>query len=113
MRSMSEFYRFPDSCQAYSHGVQMKKRPYGAFLGWIVAEGQGFEPWIPVTQDNRLAGGRTRPLCDPSAGLHHTQPRLPATRRHEQASLDGCLCDWRRALAPTPSYLQQYERSSE
>jgi hypothetical protein len=31
-----------------------------------LAEGQGFEPWIPVTRDNRLAGGRTRPLCDPS-----------------------------------------------
>jgi hypothetical protein len=32
-----------------------------------LAEGQGFEPWIQVTPDNRLAGGRTRPLCDPSA----------------------------------------------
>ena len=26
----------------------------------------GFEPTTPVSQGNRLAGGRTRPLCDPS-----------------------------------------------
>ncbi len=32
----------------------------------IVAEGVGFEPTIPVSQDKRLAGARTRPLCDPS-----------------------------------------------
>gem|GEM_PF-5020977 len=31
-----------------------------------VAEGVGFEPTIPVSQDKRLAGARTRPLCDPS-----------------------------------------------
>ena len=32
-----------------------------------MAEGMGFEPMTPVSQGNRLAGGRTRPLCDPSA----------------------------------------------
>ena len=26
----------------------------------------GFEPMTPVSRGNRLAGGRTRPLCDPS-----------------------------------------------
>ncbi len=31
-----------------------------------MAEGEGFEPSIPVAQDKRLAGARTRPLCDPS-----------------------------------------------
>ena len=31
-----------------------------------MAEGVGFEPTIPVSQDKRLAGARTRPLCDPS-----------------------------------------------
>ena len=31
-----------------------------------MAEGVGFEPTTPVSQGNRLAGGRTRPLCDPS-----------------------------------------------
>lgn len=31
-----------------------------------MAEGEGFEPSIPVTRDKRLAGARTRPLCDPS-----------------------------------------------
>ena len=31
-----------------------------------MAEGVGFEPTTPMTQGTRLAGGRTRPLCDPS-----------------------------------------------
>ena len=35
-------------------------------LNEVVAEGVGFEPTIPVSQDKRLAGARTRPLCDPS-----------------------------------------------
>ena len=34
--------------------------------GYKMAEGVGFEPTIPVSQDKRLAGARTRPLCDPS-----------------------------------------------
>jgi hypothetical protein len=32
----------------------------------FVAEEQGFEPWSQVSPANRLAGGRTRPLCDSS-----------------------------------------------
>ena len=32
----------------------------------MMAEGPGFEPGTPISQGNRLAGGRTRPLCDPS-----------------------------------------------
>ena len=31
-----------------------------------MAEGVGFEPTTPISQGNRLAGDRTRPLCDPS-----------------------------------------------
>ena len=31
-----------------------------------MAEGVGFEPTTPVSQGKRLAGARTRPLCDPS-----------------------------------------------
>ena len=31
-----------------------------------MAEGMGFEPMRELTPPNRLAGGRTRPLCDPS-----------------------------------------------
>ncbi len=31
-----------------------------------LAEGAGFEPATPIARGNRLAGGRTRPLCDPS-----------------------------------------------
>jgi probable rRNA maturation factor len=27
----------------------------------------GFEPMTPISRSNRLAGGRTRPLCDPSS----------------------------------------------
>ena len=30
------------------------------------AEGEGFEPSAQVTPGSRLAGGCTRPLCDPS-----------------------------------------------
>src|SRR5438874_13282706 len=32
----------------------------------VVAEEQGFEPWTRSNPGNRLAGGRTRPLCDSS-----------------------------------------------
>ncbi len=31
-----------------------------------MAEGMGFEPMSPFSQAKRLAGARTRPLCDPS-----------------------------------------------
>ena len=34
-----------------------------------MAEGVGFEPTTPVSQGKRLAGARTRPLCDPSISL--------------------------------------------
>ena len=33
----------------------------------MMAEGEGFEPSTPITRSKRLAGARTRPLCDPSA----------------------------------------------
>ena len=36
----------------------------------LVAEGMGFEPMSPLSQTKRLAGARTRPLCDPSLQLH-------------------------------------------
>ena len=38
--------------------------------GRKLAEGEGFEPSIPLSQDRRLANARTRPLCDPSADQH-------------------------------------------
>ena len=31
----------------------------------------GFEPTTPISQGKRLAGARTRPLCDPSAVLQY------------------------------------------
>ena len=34
-----------------------------------MAEGMGFEPMKAFSHLNRLAGGRTRPLCDPSVRL--------------------------------------------
>ena len=34
-----------------------------------MAEGEGFEPSTPVSQGKRLAGARTRPLCDPSCPI--------------------------------------------
>ena len=37
----------------------------------IMAEGVGFEPTTPVSQGKRLAGARTRPLCDPSFKYCH------------------------------------------
>jgi hypothetical protein len=36
------------------------------YLNNRMAEGMGFEPMTPISRSNRLAGGRTRPLCDPS-----------------------------------------------
>ena len=41
-------------------------RLYGAVRDVRVAEGMGFEPMSPLSQAKRLAGARTRPLCDPS-----------------------------------------------
>ena len=41
-------------------------RLHGAARGLKTAEGMGFEPMSPLSQAKRLAGARTRPLCDPS-----------------------------------------------
>src|SRR5262245_31874486 len=41
----------------------------------VRAEEQGFEPWTQVSPGNRLAGGRTRPLCDSSIGRHVERKR--------------------------------------
>ncbi len=35
----------------------------------FLAEGEGFEPSTPIIRGKRLAGARTRPLCDPSLAL--------------------------------------------
>ena len=48
-----------------------------------VAEGVGFEPTIPVSQDKRLAGARTRPLCDPSGMRTFTIAELAPFFIHE------------------------------
>ena len=54
-----------------------------------LAEGVGFEPTKDVTALTRLAGGRTRPLCDPSDGLIL---RVPARRRQGIDSVPNALC---------------------
>ena len=47
-----------------------------------MAEGVGFEPTTPISQGNRLAGGRTRPLCDPS--IVTPQPQIFIVPVYEQ-----------------------------
>ena len=49
-----------------------------------MAEGVGFEPTSPITQAKRLAGARTRPLCDPS----HSQSHCIKVRLLRQAAID-------------------------
>ena len=36
-----------------------------------LAEGMGFEPMGAISHPKRLAGARTRPLCDPSGTPHY------------------------------------------
>ena len=45
------------------------KTTYSRGIALRLAEGVGFEPTTPVSQGKRLAGARTRPLCDPSSSL--------------------------------------------
>ncbi len=44
----------------------------------LMAEGMGFEPMRGVSPPNRLAGGRTKPLCDPSLNQAYYNRRLSA-----------------------------------
>ena len=61
-----------------------------------MAEGEGFEPSIPLSQDRRLANARTRPLCDPSGGSTVYQPPPDATYDHRMSLLDRILGLFRR-----------------
>ncbi len=46
---------------------------FGYFRLVFMAEGVGFEPTTPISEGKRLAGARTRPLCDPSSrGLYYS-----------------------------------------
>ena len=56
--------------------IKNRKAPYrqGAHDSSILAEGVGFEPTTEVSPGKRLAGARTRPLCDPS----HDHYRVPS-----------------------------------
>jgi hypothetical protein len=60
----------------------------------VVAEGMGFEPMTPVSQGNRLAGGRTKPLCDPSR-LILTNARKAFNGAHSPTALR--MLEWPRA----------------
>src|SRR4051812_43476137 len=66
-----------------------------------MAEGEGFEPSIPVSQNKRLAGARTRPLCDPSARRERQsitgdevarRVRAPALITLGSSTWGGALC---------------------
>ena len=50
----------------------------------ILAEGMGFEPMGAISHPKRLAGARTRPLCDPS--IHSTISKQPCYGKRR----DGC-----------------------
>jgi hypothetical protein len=54
-------------CQ-FKGNLMMKDGVGAASVYEFMAEGMGFEPMTPISRSNRLAGGRTRPLCDPSSG---------------------------------------------
>ena len=69
-----------------------------------VAEGEGFEPSTDVTAGKRLAGARTRPLCDPSGsivGAHGASPQSPRRARYPRLMRT-------RTLATPPRSLSQY-----
>ncbi len=73
-----------------------------------VAEGEGFEPSTPVSQSKRLAGARTRPLCDPSAQslILSKRPRPAATSIDCGMSiLSRLLSQFRRDAASAPERL--------
>ena len=63
-----------------------------------LAEEQGFEPWNHVSAVNRLAGGRTRPLCDSSRRplMIPEKVRRPTICPHSS----GARCVWMRRLRP-------------
>src|SRR3972149_1114847 len=63
-RSISEWRREWGSAGRVRQG----RKPMTLYI-LSMAEGMGFEPMTPVSQGNRLAGGRTRPLCDPSGQI--------------------------------------------
>ena len=52
-----------------------------------LAEGMGFEPMREVSPPNRLAGGRTRPLCDPSYHWPYYNHKISPFTNHKKVSL--------------------------
>ncbi len=55
-----------------------------------MAEGVGFEPTRGISPPKRLAGARTRPLCDPSNGMLSIYQRLGSRckPKHVRGSVD-------------------------
>ena len=45
----------------------------------------GFEPMSPLSQAKRLAGARTRPLCDPSLAVFMLSNDLESSNTHFSA----------------------------
>ena len=68
----------------------------------LLAEGMGFEPMSPLSQAKRLAGARTRPLCDPSLGYMVSNDPIPSNTCRSLAQLkeDATLVKNSKASLP-------------
>ena len=53
----------------------------------------GFEPMSPLSQAKRLAGARTRPLCDPSLAAYMLSNGLKRSNTHTGLGL-GRMMVW-------------------
>ena len=51
----------------------------------------GFEPMSPLSQAKRLAGARTRPLCDPSLGYMVSNDPTPSNSCYSPTQLPAQL----------------------
>ena len=47
----------------------------------------GFEPMSPLSQAKRLAGARTRPLCDPSLAAYMLSNGFKRSNTHTRSDL--------------------------
>src|SRR5581483_4165467 len=67
-----------------------------------MAEGLGFEPRTGFSPCNRLAGGRTRPLCDPSRTLAIIAQAWRWVPADDRGWGRGRAAQRERALTPRP-----------
>ena len=79
----------------------------------LMAEGMGFEPMTPISRSNRLAGGRTSPLCDPSIVNISTSPLFLSRRRRTFSNVFLPTHPSLTSGAKPPHPLVVWERSSQ